>query len=95
MKDLDELTLIGIKYHYDTESWDRIYEHGISPSGESAMPLNQGGSSANAYQARDKAIDEGTTKGFTPQEVVKAIQDTAVYKYEEICKLLGRPYHDL
>lgn len=94
-KNLSELTIIGLKYHYDTETWDRIHLHGVSPSGESAMPHDRGGSSANAYQARDKAMDDGVRMGFTPQEVMKAIRDTASYKYREICEILDREYFEL
>jgi hypothetical protein len=90
MRDIPELTLIGMKYHYNTESWDRIHDHGIAPSGETAMPKHRGGSSSNAYMCRDEAMDEGVRKGFTPQEVIKAIRDTAQYKYEEICEILDR-----
>lgn len=92
---LDELTYIGIKYHYDTETFDRIHPHGISPSGETAMPINRGASSANAYQARDRAMDEAVRKGFTPQEAVKAIRDTARYNYDEICEILNKTKFDL
>lgn len=95
MKNLSELTIIGLKYHYDTESYDRIHPHGIGPSGESAMPIDRGASSANAYRARDDAMDAGVRMGFTPQEVIKAIRDTAQYKYEEICRILDRKYFEL
>lgn len=95
MKDIHELTLIGLKYHYNTETFDRTLEHGISPSGKTAMPVNRHASSAYAYKAREEAMDEAVRKGFTPQEAIKAIRDTARYEYEEICRILGRACFDL
>lgn len=92
---LSELTIIGLKYHYDTESWDRIHEHTLGPSGKSALPFDKSGSSANAYQARNKAMDSAVRMGFTPQEAIKAIQSTADYSFEEICRILDRPYFEL
>lgn len=95
MENLSELTIIGLKYHYDTESYDRIHEHGIAPSGKTAMPVDRGLSSANAYKERDEAMDEAVRMGFTPQEAMKAIRDTASYSYEEICRILDRKCFDL
>lgn len=94
-KEFSELTIIGLKYHYDTETFDRTLRHGISPSGESAMPVDRGASSANAYKARDEAMDSAVRMGFTPQEAIKAIRDTANFEYSEICEILGRTEFDL
>ena len=94
-KEIDELTLLGFKYHYNTETFDRIHPHGISPSGESAMPINRGASSANAYRERDTAMENGIRMGFTPQEVYKAIRDTSQYRYEEICTILHEKNYEL
>lgn len=90
MKELDFLTILGLEYHYNTETFDRIDEHGIGPSGKTAMPVNRGASSANAYQAKDELMQKAIDKGFTVQEAIKAIRNTAQYDYEEICEILNK-----
>lgn len=75
-----QLRELGERYHQNCDVYDRRVCSGISPRSGEAIPIDpreQGLSSRHAWQVRKDLIDEGASLGFTQEQVVQSIRDTA------------------
>lgn len=89
----EALSLLGLKYHYYTECFDRAHCSGASPYTGDALPVTPHQRALidrNARKQLAEALREGSQLGYSASEVRASISEAAHYSFEELEILVER-----
>lgn len=85
------LFMIGVRYHYETEHFDRLICDSFRRTGR-AIPVTTEETrlcSQNARHWLQRLTDDAAHDGYTREDVKRAIQETAGrYSYEKMERIL-------